>query len=124
MQASRPLDRTHLEGGRRSHRFRPRSPKSSLATWPGDRILSQTKRRDFALRCVTEAACLEAMRNLDVHLISSRSELWHWRPAFSRDAISPHESHQTSVPEWDRQFRLVRVHHEHCEELGRVRLAG
>src|SRR6267143_4452733 len=29
-----------------------------------------------------------------------------------------------SVPEWDRQLRLVRVHHEHREELGRVRLAG
>src|SRR5207244_3929413 len=29
-----------------------------------------------------------------------------------------------SVPEWDRQFRLVRVHHEHREELGRLRLAG
>src|SRR5262249_27833698 len=32
--------------------------------------------------------------------------------------------YQTSVPEWDRQFRLVRVHHEHREELGRLRLAG
>ncbi len=31
---------------------------------------------------------------------------------------------KTSVPEWDRQFRLVRVHHEHREELGRLRLAG
>src|SRR5437868_5598742 len=30
----------------------------------------------------------------------------------------------TSVPEWDRQFRLVRVHHEDREELGRLRLAG
>src|SRR5262249_36622341 len=30
----------------------------------------------------------------------------------------------TSVPEWDRQFRLVRVHYEHREELGRLRLAG
>src|SRR5712671_6554746 len=30
----------------------------------------------------------------------------------------------TSVPEWNRQFRLVRVHHEHREELGRLRLAG
>jgi len=30
----------------------------------------------------------------------------------------------TSVPEWDRQFRLVRVHHEHREELGRLCLAG
>jgi hypothetical protein len=29
-----------------------------------------------------------------------------------------------SVPEGDRQFRLVRVHHEHREELGRLRLAG
>src|SRR5215471_4930649 len=38
--------------------------------------------------------------------------------------MSPHESHQTSVPEWDRQFRLVRVHHEHREELGLLRLAG
>src|SRR5215471_639739 len=37
MQASRPLDGTHLEGGRRSHRFHPRSPKSSLATWPRSR---------------------------------------------------------------------------------------
>src|SRR6516225_4565786 len=32
--------------------------------------------------------------------------------------------YQTSVPEWDRQFRLVRVHHEHREELCRLRLAG
>jgi hypothetical protein len=32
--------------------------------------------------------------------------------------------YQTSVPEWDRHFRLVRVHHEHCEEFGRLRLAG
>src|ERR671922_944716 len=31
---------------------------------------------------------------------------------------------KTSVPEWDRQFRFVRVHHEHREELGRLRLAG
>jgi hypothetical protein len=31
---------------------------------------------------------------------------------------------KTSVPKWDRQFRLVRVHHEHREELGRLRLAG
>src|SRR5215470_12885338 len=31
---------------------------------------------------------------------------------------------QNSVPEWDRQFRLARVHHEHREELGRLRLAG
>src|SRR2546429_9274245 len=31
---------------------------------------------------------------------------------------------KTSVPEWGRQFRLVRVHHEHREELGRLRLAG
>ena len=30
----------------------------------------------------------------------------------------------TSVPEWDRQFRLVCVHYEHREELGRLRLAG
>ena len=30
----------------------------------------------------------------------------------------------TSVREWDRQFRLVGVHHEHREELGRLRLAG
>jgi len=30
----------------------------------------------------------------------------------------------TSVPEGDRQFRLIRVHHEHREELGRLRLAG
>ena len=38
--------------------------------------------------------------------------------------MSPHERHQTSVPEWDRQFRLVRVYHEHREELGRLGLAG
>src|SRR6266850_6813125 len=30
----------------------------------------------------------------------------------------------TSVPEGDRQFRLIRVHHEHREELGRLRRAG
>ena len=28
-----------------------------------------------------------------------------------------------SIPKWDRQFRLVRVHHEHREELGRLGLA-
>src|SRR5438874_4268752 len=51
-----------------------------------------------------------------MHLAASvpRSEL----------CLSPHERYQTSVPEWDRQFRLVRVHHEHREELGRLRLAG
>jgi len=32
--------------------------------------------------------------------------------------------YQTSVPQWERQFRLVRVHDEHREELGRLRLAG
>ena len=31
---------------------------------------------------------------------------------------------ETSVPEGGRQLRLVRVHHEHREELGRLRLAG
>jgi hypothetical protein len=31
---------------------------------------------------------------------------------------------RTSVPEWDRQFRLIRVHDEHREELCRLRLAG
>src|SRR5919108_3620768 len=31
---------------------------------------------------------------------------------------------KTSVPEWDRQFRLMRVHHEHREKLGWLRLAG
>jgi len=30
----------------------------------------------------------------------------------------------TSVPEWDRQFRLVCVHREHREELGGLGLAG
>src|SRR4030088_2481603 len=48
----------------------------------------------------------------------------HRRPALSRDAISPAEKYQTSGPEWDRQVRLVRVHDEHREELGRLRLAG
>src|ERR1700748_812879 len=38
--------------------------------------------------------------------------------------MSPHERRWTSVPEWDRQFRLVCVHHEHREELGRLRLAS
>jgi hypothetical protein len=38
--------------------------------------------------------------------------------------ISPHERYQTSVFEWDRQFRLVRVHYQHREEHGRLRLAG
>src|SRR5215471_16162985 len=33
MQASRPLDRTHLEGGCRSHRLHPRIAKSCLAAW-------------------------------------------------------------------------------------------
>src|SRR5258708_30833709 len=45
------------------------------------------------------------------------------RPALSRDAISGRNV-STSVPEWGRQFRLVRVHHEHREELGRLGLAG
>jgi hypothetical protein len=30
----------------------------------------------------------------------------------------------TSVPEWDRQFRLVCVHREELGRLGRLRLAG
>ena len=29
-----------------------------------------------------------------------------------------------TVSEGDRQFRLLRVHHEHCHELGRLALAG
>jgi hypothetical protein len=45
-------------------------------------------------------------------------------PAFSHDAISPHETYQTSVPERDRQFRLGRVHDEHREELGWLHVAG
>jgi hypothetical protein len=45
-------------------------------------------------------------------------------PHFLATTMSPHEKYQTSVPEWDRQFRLVRVHHEYREELGRLRLAG
>src|SRR5215467_16317860 len=52
MQASRPLDGTHLEGGRRSHRFRPRSPKSSLAASPADRIPSQTRRSRRIVRAI------------------------------------------------------------------------
>src|SRR5258708_15274810 len=39
-----------------------------------------------------------------------------------RDAISRAEKY--SVPEWDRQHRLVGAHDEHREELGRLRLAG
>src|SRR3954470_76321 len=31
---------------------------------------------------------------------------------------------RTSVPQRGRQFRLAGVHHEHREELGRLRLAG
>ena len=31
---------------------------------------------------------------------------------------------KSSVPEWDRQFSLVHVYHEHREELGRLHLAG
>src|SRR5262249_2102853 len=46
------------------------------------------------------------------------------KTAASYSAISPPERYSTSVPEWDRQFRLVRVHHEHREELGRLSLAG
>ncbi len=46
------------------------------------------------------------------------------RRAITPTRLSPHERSQTSVPEWDGQFRLVRVHHEHREELGRLRLAG
>ena len=48
----------------------------------------------------------------------------HRRPALPRDANSPAEKYQTSVPQWECQFRLVRVHDEHREELGRLRLAG
>src|SRR5258706_13734906 len=40
-----------------------------------------------------------------------------WREAISR-------AEKYSVPEWDRQVRLVCVHQEHREELGRLRLAG
>src|SRR5438128_771062 len=43
----------------------------------------------------------------------------------SRQRVDIHGgTSKTSVPEWDRQFRLVRVHHEHSEELARFRLAG
>src|SRR5262245_58823811 len=41
---------------------------------------------------------------------------------------SPYSSTRTllsrALPQWDRQFRLVRVHHEDREELCRLRLAG
>src|SRR5215813_66027 len=39
-------------------------------------------------------------------------------------AIVPHESRSISLRERERQLRLARVHHEHGEELGRLRLAG
>src|SRR5271170_8372720 len=57
----------------------------------------------------------------------ARSPLLHYSKTTAlRDYLgnTSHERYQTSVPEWDRQFRLVRVHHEHSEELGRLRLAG
>src|SRR5919109_1495184 len=38
--------------------------------------------------------------------------------------VTTRRARWTSVPEWDRQLRLVRIHHEHREELGRLRLAG
>jgi hypothetical protein len=75
-------------------------------------------RRSLGLRARTQLR-----RTLCSH-IGFYEDTAHWRPACSRDAISPHERYQTSVPEWDRQFRLVRVHHKHREELGRLRLAG
>src|SRR5438105_13599145 len=47
-----------------------------------------------------------------------------YRGTSSSHRRTPDAMAMTSVPEWDRQFRLVRVHHEHREELGRLRLAG
>src|SRR5215510_1099676 len=38
--------------------------------------------------------------------------------------ISARKVLSLSVPERDRQFRVVRVHHEHREEPGWLRLAG
>src|SRR5437764_281152 len=38
--------------------------------------------------------------------------------------MSPPETSQTSVPEWGRQFRLVRVHHKNREKLCGLCLAG
>src|ERR1700746_3962789 len=42
----------------------------------------------------------------------------------SSAVLSRHFSARTSVSEWDRQFRLIRVHHEHREELRRFCFAG
>src|SRR3954453_7851107 len=48
-----------------------------------------------------------------------------WRVShFLATQISPHESYQTSVPECDRQFPFVRVHHKNGDELSRLRFAG
>src|SRR2546425_3684914 len=47
------------------------------------------------------------------------------KPASAARAGEIHgRTSKTSVPVWGCQFRLVRVHHEHREELGRLRLAG
>jgi hypothetical protein len=48
----------------------------------------------------------------------------HARANYEQDLRSGFLLRTTSVPKWDRQFGLVRVHHEHREELGRLRLAG
>src|SRR5262245_9470719 len=62
MQASRPLDRTHLEGGCRSQRFRPRTPKSSHDCVT---VFSRKRSgRDFAVEVRAEAACSKAARIL------------------------------------------------------------
>jgi hypothetical protein len=60
---------------------------------------------------------------LERKIRAALSQHWAASDAF-RNSISPQEQHQTSVPEWDGQFRLVRVHHEHREELCGLRFAG
>ena len=61
MQASRPLDRTHLEGGCRSQRFHPRDPKSSHDCVT---VFSRKRSgRDFAVEVRAGAACSKAVRS-------------------------------------------------------------
>src|ERR1700756_3884702 len=76
-----------------------------------------------AMAGVVDVAEIEsALRNIAAkQLLSVIGRHWIRR---RQSVLTAYAGTMTSVPEWDRQFRLVRVHHEHRKELGRLRLAG
>src|SRR5258708_7920194 len=87
------------------------SPKSGnflLCHAASGDLLARTRRPEAA-----RAAATSGFTRTRTHASAS---------ALSRDAISPAENYQTSVPAWDHQVRLVPAHDQHRKALGRLRL--